>query len=167
MLSPRDRPVLHTKLRVLPSIGIIQLLSAALTSSRKHPSLRKHPTIIRLSRVNSIQDARVRRLAWLLTFILALVVAALTLGPATAPPLPGGDKLHHLLGFAALALPAALFSPRDLWIIAPLLVLFGGAIELVQPYFGRSRELLDAAMNAFGVATGGAVGLFIQRRLRR
>ena len=37
------------------------------------------------------------------------------------------------------ALPVAWMAPRSLWLLVPLALGFGGAIELLQPYVGRSR----------------------------
>jgi len=105
-----------------------------------------------------------RALALLTTLVLSVIVGVFTLGPGVDAP--GGDKLHHMLAFAALALPTAIFSPRDLPVTALLLIAFGAGIEVVQPYVGRNRELMDFLMDTAGVAAGAGLGLFVRRFMR-
>lgn len=101
------------------------------------------------------------RLALLLTALLALGIAFGTLMPTglNAPPLPGGDKLHHLLGFAALVLPGIALMPR--WTLAFLAfgLGLGALIEVIQPSVGRARELADLIADALGLGLGAAAGL--------
>jgi VanZ family protein len=94
---------------------------------------------------------------------LALVVTLLTLSPvASLPPAPGGDKLHHFMGFAAIALPASFARPRAiLWIVAAV-TLHGIAIEIIQPFVGRYGEALDAVANTAGAAFGGIAGAVLR-----
>ena len=100
------------------------------------------------------------RLALLLTALLALGIAFGTLMPTgLSTPLPGGDKLHHLLGFAALVLPGIALMPR--WTLAFLAfgLGLGALIELIQPSVGRARELADFIADALGLGLGAAAGL--------
>ncbi|HEV8035793.1 teicoplanin resistance protein VanZ [Yoonia sp.] len=98
-----------------------------------------------------------------MTLVLAVIIAVLTLLPLSAPQgLPGTDKAHHLLGFAALTLPAALLYPRSLAIVLPCSLLFGGAIELIQPYVGRQGELADFVADVMGAWIGVGVGLALR-----
>lgn len=99
-----------------------------------------------------------------LTALLAVAICYLTLTPVRAPAgLPGNDKLYHFIGFAALALPCAVLHPRSLlWVIPSTLVL-GAAIEVIQPFVGRARELADFTADASGAAAGAAVGLLFVR----
>ena len=97
------------------------------------------------------------RAAMAVSLLLAVVIAFATLlpPPAMPPGPPGGDKLHHFVAFAALVFPVVLARPRAaLWAV-PLAAGYGGVIELIQPSFGRSRELADAVANTLG-ALGGA-----------
>ena len=101
------------------------------------------------------------QLALGVTLALTLAIAFGTLMPSglSAPPLPGGDKLHHLLGFGALVLPGIALMPR--WTLGFLAfgLGFGALIELVQPSVGRSRELADLIADALGLGLGAAAGL--------
>ncbi len=103
-------------------------------------------------------------LSIVLTGITALVIAALTLMPPPETDLPPGpDKLYHLAAFVFLALPLAIIRPRwNLWMFV-LFTAFGAAIEIVQPYVGRSRELADLLADMAGIAIGMVAGLVIRR----
>jgi len=105
-----------------------------------------------------------KRPAILLTGLLAIVIACLTLFPLEVPQgVPGTDKTHHVIAFAALVLPAAFLFPRILVWTAPFAILFGGAIELVQPYVGRFRSLGDFQADMLGVLVGVLIGLLLRR----
>lgn len=108
--------------------------------------------------------------ALLLTVLIALGIGAVTLAPpAGLPSVPGSDKMHHVLAFALLALPAALLSPRMLWAVVPLAAAFGAGIEVVQPFVGRSAELADWVADMAGLAGGASLGLIVRamRQLQR
>ena len=113
---------------------------------------------------NTILDKRRRRILALgVTLVLAVIIAILTLLPVSAPQVvPGTDKAHHLLGFAALTLPSALLYPRSLAIVLPCSLLFGGAIELIQPYVGRQGEFADFSADAVGALIGVGLGLTLR-----
>lgn len=109
------------------------------------------------------------------TALLAVLIAYLTLSAGDLGTLaPGSDKLHHALAFAALAFPIAALQPR--WTLPAMLVFaaFGGAIELIQPYVGRSRDVMDWLADVIGLGLGASLGLGFgqglawlqQRRLR-
>lgn len=96
-------------------------------------------------------------------------LAALSFGLgalAPLPPLPGppgGDKLAHVTAFAAIAFPTALLAPRHLVWLLPLGLAYGGVIEVIQPWFGRSRELLDLISDGLGLALGALSGFALAR----
>lgn len=74
-----------------------------------------------------------------------LVLAGVILLLALAPPRPeesGGfnDKILHYAAFATLVLPCAILLARYLVSIASFALAFGGAIELLQPGFGRDAS---------------------------
>lgn len=94
-----------------------------------------------------------------LTFLVAVIVAALTLAPISVPaPVENSDKIYHILAFAALAFPISLFRPD--WLLFAILVfaVFGGAIEIIQPYVGRECNLSDWIADLVGIAIGVSFG---------
>ncbi len=104
-----------------------------------------------------LNDAAARRgWCWLLA---ALLLATSWLAVASGPaPVPGGDKLHHVLGFAVLALVASLAGAPGWrhagWAAAGLL-LYGGLIEAVQSQLPwRSAEWADWLADALGTVLG-------------
>ena len=102
---------------------------------------------------------------WLpITVVLLSVITLLSLWPlANLPDVPGTDKTHHLIAYAALAFPAALRKPQH-WILYVLLfIIWGGAIELIQPYVNRYGEWLDLLANSTGVALGVLLGFGANR----
>jgi VanZ family protein len=106
------------------------------------------------------------RMAVTLALVLAIIVAIATLTPGERlPSAPGTDKLHHFLGFGALAFPLALARPRAILWIVLLVSAYGALIELVQPYFGRDRDLADAVANTFGAIVGAISGRVLRLRV--
>lgn len=93
---------------------------------------------------------------WLhITILLLVSIATLSLWPATyLPKVPGTDKTHHFIAYAALMLPTTLRQPKYWLIIALAFLAFSGLIELIQPYVNRYGEWLDMAANAFGLFCG-------------
>lgn len=93
---------------------------------------------------------------WLhITILLLLSIATLSLWPvASLPAVPGTDKTHHFIAYAALMFPAALKQPKYFYAIAASFLVFSGAIELIQPFVNRYGEWLDMLANAIGVLCG-------------
>lgn len=98
-----------------------------------------------------------------ITVAMAVAILLVTLTPVRFPGPAGSDKLYHFAGFGALVLPAALVRPRWLWVVVPLAIGLGGAIELVQPHVGRMRELADWFADIGGVAVGAVWGRILAR----
>lgn len=48
-------------------------------------------------------------------------------------------------------------------LLLPFFILWGGAIELLQPYVNRNGEWLDFAANSLGVVFGVCVGMLARR----
>jgi VanZ family protein len=96
--------------------------------------------------------------------LAALLLAAMLWPIDRPPPAPGGgDKLVHLVAFAALAFPLARsgrVGPAHVLVAASA---FGGLIELLQPSFGRSAELGDWVADIVGVAVGIGAGRVVRR----
>ncbi|MBT4330520.1 MAG: VanZ family protein [Gammaproteobacteria bacterium] len=97
---------------------------------------------------------------WLpITVIILFTITALSLWPLeNLPSVPGSDKTHHLIAYAALMFPAALQKPENWLLIALSFIAYGGAIELLQPSVNRYGEWLDFAANTIGVICGIALG---------
>jgi len=103
-------------------------------------------------------------LAYALSGMVAVGIIWLSLTPLDElPPVPGGDKTHHLIAYSALAFPTALAKPR--WIVPLALpyIALGGVIEWIQPYVNRYGEVLDFLANTAGVIIGSWAGWAFNR----
>lgn len=108
--------------------------------------------------------AHVHRHWLLITLLLGMVIAILSLWPLERLPLvPGGDKTHHLIAYAALAFPLGVARPRYWPLLALLLLGWGGLIEVVQPWANRYGEWLDLAANGAGLVVGLLLGRLCER----
>jgi hypothetical protein len=96
--------------------------------------------------------------------LLMLAVAAIALLPVTrrltaaALVLPDGDKLLHVLAFAALMLwwGNVYHRTRARWVAAGVCLWFGVLIELAQwPHHPEDASVWDVAADAAGLAFGG------------
>ncbi|MFC0280915.1 VanZ family protein [Falsigemmobacter intermedius] len=101
---------------------------------------------------------------------LTLVIAVVTLAPVSGlPGMQVSDKIYHALAFGSLAFPVTVVRPR--WWAATILVIavYGGLIEVIQPFVGRSMELNDWFADiigaAIGAGAGAVVGLLMGSRL--
>ncbi len=106
---------------------------------------------------------------WLhLTLLILASIATLSLWPANSlPDVPGTDKTHHFIAYAALMFPAALRKPKYWVLISVAFLAFSGAIELIQPYVNRYGEWLDMAANAFGLVCGFILAKLILLTLKK
>jgi VanZ family protein len=115
-----------------------------------------------------------RRLAMacrLLFFLAAAAaLAAALIPPEDHPPqLLAWDKANHALAFAVLMALGMLGLPDAAPAAVGLgLVLFGGAIELLQatPLVHRDCDLMDVLADAVGVLAAAWPALVLRRRLR-
>ena len=100
---------------------------------------------------------------WLLnTLLLLAAITLLSLWPlAQLPSVPGSDKTHHFIAYAALVFPTALRKPRYWPMIGLFFFAWSGAIELLQPYVNRYGEWLDMAANTGGIILGAMLALLI------
>ncbi|ETX14281.1 teicoplanin resistance protein VanZ [Roseivivax halodurans JCM 10272] len=111
---------------------------------------------------------RISLLTAALTLALVALVTALTLGPPVeAGNSVGNDKIHHMLGFGSIVLPAALFRPRWLWWLIPAAIVFGGVIEVLQMRVGRDAEMLDWIADIAGIAFASGTGYVAGAAFRR
>lgn len=114
-----------------------------------------------LTKHRSFQFARV------LTLLIGGLIAAFTLAPVSTASVPGSDKLHHVLGFAALSFPLPFARPKLLLPIVLGVVAYGGLIELLQPDVGRQAEWGDFLADVTGAVLGASFGALCGRRLGR
>jgi VanZ family protein len=93
--------------------------------------------------------------------VLALVFAGIILGLSLSPRsaslgAPHQDLLHHLLAYGLLT-GTAIFRrqglPGTLAILAAI-VIYGAAIEIIQPIAGRVCDFRDFAANLAGITLG-------------
>lgn len=98
------------------------------------------------------------RLALAVTIVLAAVIGYVTLAPISGSGVPGSDKTHHFIAFFALTLPLSFANARHALWITPLAVAYGGAIELIQPFVGRDKDIYDFLADAMGAGGGAALG---------
>lgn len=106
------------------------------------------------------------RTIWLVsTLAIAVLIGVLTLTPT--PHLPRSDyqldKLAHMAAFFGLVFPTAALWPRVTAWIGLAAVLYGGAIEVIQPYAGRSAEFADLLADGIGVGLGIVLGTTLRR----
>lgn len=85
-------------------------------------------------------------------------IAYLSLSPlGTLPEIQVSDKLEHFAAYALLGMLGTLSRKSPLAIVWTLLLIlvYGGLIEIVQPYVNRYMELADFVANAAGAVCGG------------
>jgi hypothetical protein len=105
--------------------------------------------------------------ALVLTLFLGSLIAVLTLAPVSAASVPGSDKLHHVLGFAALSFPLPFARPKLALPIVLGVATYGGMIELIQPYVGRQAEWGDFLADVAGAIMGASLGALCGRWFSR
>ena len=72
-----------------------------------------------------------------------------------------------MTAFAAIAFPTALLARHHLLWLLPLALLYGGAVEVIQPYVGRGRELMDFLFDGLGLLVGAGAGLAARKLVTR
>ena len=102
-----------------------------------------------------------------LALLWGTAIGFLSLAPvATLPTVPVSDKLEHFIAYGLLAMLGCIArrSKRDRILVVLAVVIYGGAIEVCQPYFNRHMELGDLIANAGG-AVAGAMVVFISKAI--
>jgi VanZ family protein len=110
-------------------------------------------------------------LSLVLTLLLAALVAYLMLQPPSprVSRIQNLDKAAHFIAFFVLILPlASVLSARPAVAVAVgVAIVYGGVIEIVQPYVGRGAEWGDLLADALGAIAGAALGRWLRPRLIR
>ena len=94
-----------------------------------------------------------------ITIVLLMSILVLSLYPLEKlPELEGNDKTNHLFAYFLLAFPSGLKEPRRFVFFILVFVIFGGVIEIIQPFLNRSGEWFDFLANCIGTILGFSVG---------
>lgn len=110
------------------------------------------------------QRRRLKLIADLAMVLIAASILFLTLfATSSGPSGPEWiDKFYHAVAFFVLVFPGALVHRwAFLWLV-PSAILFGAAIEYLQPYFGRSREVADLYADIVGILGGVIAGTLVR-----
>ncbi len=100
---------------------------------------------------------RLRPVLWIAFFTALVAIVYLTLRPGNHGTLfMWSDKIQHAGAYVMLSFLAGLASRqwRQAALMAAGLAAMGYGLELIQPYFGRSYDLLDEAANITGCLAG-------------
>lgn len=100
--------------------------------------------------------------------LLIVGVSYLALAPAPPPSIDfGGDKLNHVLAFAALGFSASLSCPasrRVRLLLLMMLLGYGGLIEVLQQFVpGRACEWTDLVADSVGILLGAGLAASLIR----
>ncbi|MEQ8182566.1 hypothetical protein [Marinobacter salarius] len=99
------------------------------------------------------------------------LIAWLTLSPWASSPQPlhfdQVDKLWHFLAFFTWGTLVAVSWSRPFWQLLVGGLVFGGGIELIQPFVGRDAELADLGADLAGSGVGIWAGTSIRSRNKR
>ena len=89
---------------------------------------------------------------WLsITIVLSVVIIFFSFHSiSVSSTIQGTDKYLHIVAYLFLSFSAAFRKPANHIFIFSYFLLFGLAIELIQPYFDRYFELFDIIANSIG-----------------
>ena len=82
------------------------------------------------------------------------------------PELPkemGSDKIHHLIAYFSLSFSIVIVQPSYYKKLILLFIIYGGFVELIQPYVNRHGELLDFIYNIMGIFISFIIGYFFNK----
>lgn len=118
----------------------------------------------------SYMKTSIVKLLWFFCFV---IIAYLTLSLPTETSsiftnIPNIDKVVHFMMFFSLSVIGGIYGIKTnknyiKWqsINALCIIAIGGAIELIQPYFGRDCSITDFYANTLGSITGVILSKFI------
>lgn len=104
-----------------------------------------------------------------LALVCLLAISYLSLTPLPEPlVLAGSDKLQHLIAYSALAFLAVVSrkTTKATVIMLIAVIVYGGLIELIQPYVNRSGDFIDFLANIGGAILGGLLARSVGRLIR-
>ena len=102
------------------------------------------------------------------TFLIFILITTLSLYPLQEQPnIPGSDKIHHLIAYAALTIGVGIRRPSNYVLIIIFLSFYSGLIEIIQPYVNRFREIEDFLFNNLGIFIGLTLGIAINKILNK
>ena len=108
-------------------------------------------------RLNSNRQYVIQWVSRCTTCVIAALIAYLTLTPIPHAPvntLIGLDKLYHFMAFAALMLPSGVLPWRQRLATLIAAILFGGGIEIAQPFVERTASIGDFFADCSGAVSG-------------
>lgn len=94
----------------------------------------------------------------IVTISLAVAITVLALIPVSLDGDLIQSRLQHALAFAALAFPLTFVRPVLFAPVVSAVIIYGGAIEIIQPFLGRDASWMDFLVNIIGAASGGVLG---------
>ena len=106
-------------------------------------------------------------------FLAAVLLAVLGLSLNPRPetvlgPLTAYDKAGHFAAYTVLAFFALRVFPRrglrELVLVVGACAALGGAIEIIQPYVGRHKDIFDFLVDLGGALAGAVVSFFVLAR---
>ena len=112
------------------------------------------------------RSLRFLRLGWAAWLVLVVTVSLL---PGESRPiqalsaLPFGAKIHHAASYALLGfLPVLRERRRTAIALLVAVTVLGGVVEVLQPYTGRTTDLMDWMANLAGMAVGAWIALLFR-----
>ncbi len=119
--------------------------------------------------VSFAHSLRLSRIFAALAVIVILVASLVPAPPRTG--LPYFDKIEHLAAYVVLGFLLFLATGKKGAAIVLASVgfcaVYGGLIEIIQPFFGRQRELADWMVDIAGATVGSLAGAPARRLLDR
>jgi VanZ family protein len=111
---------------------------------------------IQLARGDTGPELRLARLWWLLGWAIVVFITVSCLEPARyVPNLHLWDKLEHALAFGGMTFWFGGLVRRSRYpVVAVLMALFGGGIEIAQGAmrFGRDEDIMDFVADSVGIS---------------
>ena len=102
------------------------------------------------------------------TTLIFIIITFLSLYPLKEQPsIPGSDKIHHLIAYAALSIGVGLRKPSNYLLVIVFFSFYSGLIEIVQPYVNRFGEIEDFLFNNLGIFIGLTLGIVINKILNK